>query len=230
MMLDRLRRLELLADGEHLAQVAALDELHDDVILAGRSVLVHGQDFDDVGVLQRHAHARLALEQVDALLVVAPAAAEHLDGDDAAGGVVLAAEDAAETPRLNLVQQAVAAQDEAVAVALDDLAGLPGGDDALALQEQQELLAVGPAARRSLSRAVRSWASVIRPIRIRSCPSVLASMSGMGWPPFSSRAREEGSGARRVCTILPQVLVMPSDGAPGGAAIPLEMGAVTVYN
>src|SRR5262249_15908872 len=74
--------------------------------------------------------------------VLAPAATQDLDGDDAAGLRFLGAENAAETSRCNLVQQPVATQEEAVRIAFEEFLTLPGGEEALALQGQQESLAV----------------------------------------------------------------------------------------
>ena len=122
---QRLRRRQPLADLQDLAQVAALDELHDDGVLVRRLVVAHRQHLDDVGVLERLADAGLADEQVDALLVLAPAAAQHLDGDDAAAPRVLGPEDAAEAARGHLVQHPVAAQEIAVLVAPEEFAALP---------------------------------------------------------------------------------------------------------
>src|SRR5262249_60467151 len=95
---QRLGRLQLLADLQDLAQVAALDELHDDEVLPGGGVVADGEDLDDVGVAQRQADLALAVEQLDALRVLAPAAAQHLDGHHPAALRVLAAEDPAEAP------------------------------------------------------------------------------------------------------------------------------------
>src|SRR6202011_4748992 len=92
-----LRRLQLLADREDVAQISSFDELHDDVPLASRYVLVHRENLDDAGMAKRQADAALSLKQVDALLVLAPAAAQDLDGHDALGFGVFRPKNAAET-------------------------------------------------------------------------------------------------------------------------------------
>src|SRR5207245_6939099 len=114
-------------DRQEVPEVAALDELHDNVILLGHHVAVDRQDLDDVGVPHRHAELALALEQVDAVLVVAPLAAQYLDGDHDTCLRVVGAVDAAETARGDLVQDAVAAEEVALEVALEQLAALPRG-------------------------------------------------------------------------------------------------------
>ena len=65
--------------------------------------------------------------------VLAPAAAEHLDGHDLPGPRVVAAEHPAETAGRDPVQQPVAAQEVAVGVALEELGGLEGGEEVKAV-------------------------------------------------------------------------------------------------
>src|SRR5262249_44821099 len=79
-----------------------------------------------------------ALEQFDVVLVLAPAAAEDLDGDHAAGLGIVGPKHAAEAAGGDLVKEPVAAQEIAVEVALAELLRLPGGEEALALQGVQE--------------------------------------------------------------------------------------------
>ena len=76
-------------------------------------------------------------------LVLAPAAAEDLDGDDAARARVVGAVDPAEAPRRDLVEDAVAAQEVAVGVALEELRGLEVGQVALAFEDAHEVDQVG---------------------------------------------------------------------------------------
>ena len=91
-----LRRLQLAADLQDVTEVAPLHKLHDDVILLRDRVLGDGQRLDDVGVAQVQADVPLALEQVDGVVVLAPAPAQHLDGNDAAALWLFGPVDAAE--------------------------------------------------------------------------------------------------------------------------------------
>src|SRR5262249_34680328 len=141
--LEGLGRLELLARGEDLAQVAALDELHDQVVLPRAGVLVDRQDLDDVGVLQGHADLAFTDEQLDLLRVLAPAPPQRLDGHEAAWSGIGSREDPAEGPRGDLVQDAVATQEVAVGIALEELLALPRRQLSLALEGHQELDRLG---------------------------------------------------------------------------------------
>src|SRR5204863_73194 len=76
---------DLLADVDQVAEVAPLDELHDDEELAGLVVLVDRQDRDDVRVADRQPAPPLPHGQVDLLLVEGPLVAVDLDGDDLPG-------------------------------------------------------------------------------------------------------------------------------------------------
>ena len=65
---QRLGGIEFFADRQKIAEVAAFDKFHHDEILARRRVAIDGDDLDDIGVPQGHAHAALTLEQFDIVL------------------------------------------------------------------------------------------------------------------------------------------------------------------
>jgi hypothetical protein len=60
---------------------------------------------------QAHAHFAFAHEQFDLVLVVGPFPAQHLDGDDAAAARIIGAEDPAEAPRGDFVEDAITAEE-----------------------------------------------------------------------------------------------------------------------
>src|SRR5207247_7628640 len=82
-------------------------------------------------------------EQLDDVGTIRPAVPQDLDGHDAAGLRVVGPKDPAEASRGNLVQQPIAAQEEAVGIAFEEFAGLIGRDEALALADAAELLVGG---------------------------------------------------------------------------------------
>src|SRR5262245_42650571 len=92
-----------------------------------------------------HAESALALEQFDGMLVVAPLAAQHFDGDDAAGARIVGAKDAAKAAGRNLVEDAIAAEEVAVLVPLEELGALPGGQRAFALGDFEKGLRLAAA-------------------------------------------------------------------------------------
>src|SRR5579883_630657 len=93
-------------------------------------------------MLEKQADFALADEHVDALLVLAPATTQHLDSNHSAVARIFGAIDAAETSRLNLVQQPIPAQDEAVEVALKDFAALPRRQIAFTLESGNQVLEI----------------------------------------------------------------------------------------
>ena len=145
-MAQRLRHRQLLADLQDFAQVAALDELHHDVVLVRRLVVAHGQDFDDVGVLQRLADAAFAGEQVDALLDVLHGRRRSTLRATTRPARDLGPEDAAETAGGDFVEQPIAAQHIAVFVAFEEFAALIRRQPAFAFQGAQHRHQVGRAA------------------------------------------------------------------------------------
>ena len=109
-------------------------------MLAGRFVLVHPEDFHQVGVVHGHAGFAFALEQLDAVLVIGPLAPQHLDGDDAAVVGIVGAEDTAEAAGGDFVQQPIAADEVAVGFSLGELAALEGRQIAFALEYFEQRL------------------------------------------------------------------------------------------
>jgi hypothetical protein len=126
---------EFLPRLEEVAQVAALDELHHDEVLTGFWVLVDREDGHDVRMADAQTEFPFSLEQLHLLLVHRPLIAEHLHRDDLPGSRVVPAVHAAETPRRNLVQDAVAAEEVAIEVALEQLVPLPGREVPLPLHQ-----------------------------------------------------------------------------------------------
>ncbi len=94
-------------------------------------------------MVQVHAHLPLAREQIDFVLVLAPLVAQHLDGNDAADGGIIAAIDAAEAARGDLVEDAIAAEEIAVLVALEQFVALERGEVAASLHEADKLVGLG---------------------------------------------------------------------------------------
>src|SRR5262249_47577770 len=125
---------------EDLAEVAALHELHHDVVLPGDRIAIDGEDRHDIRVPQRQTDLALTLEEGDLLVVLRPAVAKDLDGDTLARARVLSAEDAPEGAAGYSVEELVATQHVAVAIVLLEFAGLPLGDVALALGDAKEVL------------------------------------------------------------------------------------------
>ena len=137
---ERLLVRELLADLEEVAKVPALDELHHDEVLAGFGVLVDRKHRDDVRVADRHPELAFAQKQVDLLLVHGPLVAEDLDRHDLPGPRVVPAEYPAEAPGRDFVEDAEAAKEVAVEVALAQLLPLPRRKVPLALQGPDHVL------------------------------------------------------------------------------------------
>src|SRR5262249_31660480 len=93
--------------------------------------------------VQGHADLAFALKQVNGAGVVAPALAQHLDGDTLMRARVLAAIDAPKTTRGNLVVDQVVAEDQSGNLALLDLLALQRRQNALAHQEREQLGRLG---------------------------------------------------------------------------------------
>ena len=127
-------RFEFLADPEKVAQVASLDKVHHDVVLAGGRIAIDGMNPDDVGVLQADPNLALALEEFDFAGVLRPALAKHLDCNNLSRAGIVRSIDAAEAAGGNSIQQPVAAQKVAVRIALDEFGPLPRGQIPFTLQ------------------------------------------------------------------------------------------------
>ena len=136
--LQRLGRLQLLADRQEVAEVAALDKLHDDEVLPGGRVATDFEDLDNVRMAQRQADPPFALEEIDGVVVLAPALAEHLDGDHTPGLRIVRPEEPAEAARSDFVEEAVPSQKVPLLVSLEEFLSLVGCQVALAFHPPEE--------------------------------------------------------------------------------------------
>ena len=126
--------IELFADRQEIAQIAALDEVHDDVILARCRVAIDGEDVNDIRVPHAQADFAFALKQLDLARVFRPSLAQYLDGHDLARARVIGPIDAAKAAGGDSVQEAIAAEKIAVGVAFEQLRTLPWRQVSLAFE------------------------------------------------------------------------------------------------
>ena len=124
------------ADLQEVAQVGALDVLHDhEVPLVLLAVIEH---LDDVGMMELQPGLGLLAEAIDRAGVHEEALAEDLDGHRLAGGDPHAAIDPREGPLGEVEEDLAAAVEEAAQVALAELVDLPAGHAPLAEQRVRQ--------------------------------------------------------------------------------------------
>ena len=124
------------ADLEEVAEVGALDVLHDHEVLPVLLAVI--EDLDDVGVMELQPGLGLLVEAIDRAGVDEEALAEDLDGDRLAGGDPHAAIDPREGPLGEVEEDLAAAVEEAGQVALAELVDLPAGHAPLAEQRVRQ--------------------------------------------------------------------------------------------
>ena len=107
---------------DQAGEVDPFDVFHDEEVGAADLVGVDGPD--DVGVVELRGGADLALEAADGVGVLQALLADDLDGDDAAELPVAGLEDGAHAALAEALQQDVGAEQQARALALEELVGL----------------------------------------------------------------------------------------------------------
>src|SRR5262249_12120809 len=128
---------------EKVAKVRPLDKLHDKVVLPLLRIAIDRQNLHDVGVGKVEPQLSFPHKQINGVGVLGPALAQNLYRDNASRLAIIALVNAAETPRSDFVKNAIAADEVAVHFSLQDFGGLIGSQEALALENSQQLLRIG---------------------------------------------------------------------------------------